>query len=70
MLPIHYALRNALRSPLHLLQMSLGAGLVVGLLCFAAAFSQGMNHSLSASGDGKNVVVPVLGAEESIERSR
>ena len=69
MLPFSYAVRNLLRSPSRLLQMVGGSAVVVLLVCFAAAFSSGMDASLAASGDERNVIVLGVGSEESVERS-
>ena len=69
MLPVSYALRNLLRSPGRLVQVVVGSGLVVLLLCLAAAFQTGMDRALEASGDARNVIVLGAGSEESAERS-
>lgn len=69
MLPVSYAIRNLLRSPGRLAQMAIGSALVVLLICFAAAFGAGMDRSLAATGDAKNVIVLGTGSEESVERS-
>ena len=43
--------------------------LVVLLVCFAAAFSNGINHGMQKSGDSNNIIVLGSGSEESVERS-
>jgi putative ABC transport system permease protein len=69
MLPLSYALRNLARNPGRFAQLVLGSGLVVLLLCLAAAFHSGMDQALIASGDPANVLVLGAGSEESVERS-
>ncbi|NRA39296.1 MAG: ABC transporter permease [Planctomycetes bacterium] len=69
MLPFDYAARNCLRSPARLVQLIIGSMLVVLLVCFAAAFGEGMTRGLAMSGDEKNVIILGSGSEESVERS-
>ena len=69
MIPFDYAARNCLRSPSRLIQLIIGSALVVLLVCFAAAFNQGMHQVMQASGDAQNVIILGSGSEESVERS-
>jgi len=69
MLPFSYAIRNLLRSPGQLLQKVGGAGLVVFLVFAAAAFNNGMERVLRATGSTENVILLGAGSEESVERS-
>lgn len=68
-LPFDYAVRNLGRSRPRLL-MSLSGALLVALLVTAAAgFIRGMNTSLAATGDPRNIIILGAGSEESVERS-
>lgn len=69
LLPLAYAVRNGTRSPGRLLQLVIGAALVVLLITAAASFARGMRSGLSASGDPANAILVGAGAENSIERS-
>jgi putative ABC transport system permease protein len=69
MLPLSYAARNLLRQPGRALQTVFGSALVVALISFSAAFTSGIDASLSASGDPANVILLGAGSEESVERS-
>jgi len=69
MLPLSYAVRNLFRVPARLVQLVLGAGLVILLLMLASALSNGMNAVLRSSGSEHNVIVLGTGSEESVERS-
>jgi putative ABC transport system permease protein len=69
MLPLSYAVRNLFRVPARLVQLVLGAALVIFLLMLALALSTGMDHVLRASGSEHNVIVLGTGSEESVERS-
>jgi putative ABC transport system permease protein len=69
MLPLSYAVRNLFRAPARLVQLVLGAGLVIFLLMLASALSAGMDKVLRASGSDRNVIVLGTGSEESVERS-
>lgn len=69
MLPLGYASRNLLRSPGRLAQLVIGSGLVVALICLAAAFDTGMAKGLAATGDPRNVIILGAGSEDSVERS-
>ena len=44
MLPLSYAVRNLFRVPARLVQLVLGAALVIFLLMLALALSTGMDH--------------------------
>ncbi|HYF37969.1 MAG TPA: ABC transporter permease [Prosthecobacter sp.] len=69
MLPLSYAVRNLFRVPARLIQLVLGAALVILLLMLAAALSEGMDQVLRSSGSNLNVIVLGAGSEESVERS-
>lgn len=69
MLPFSYAVRNLLRTPARLIQLVIGSGLVVLLVCVAGAFERGMNTALQASSEAANVLLVGAGSEESVERS-
>lgn len=69
MLPLSYAVRNLFRVPARLIQLVLGAGLVILLLMLASALSAGMDRVLRSSGSERNVIVLGAGSEESVERS-
>ena len=68
-LPFSYALRNLLRVPTRLLQMVAGTAIVVLLVLGAAAFTQGIQGVLVASGSPRNAIILGAGSEESVERS-
>ncbi|MEZ0276471.1 MAG: ABC transporter permease [Roseimicrobium sp.] len=69
MLPLSYAVRNLFRVPARLIQLVLGAALVIFLLMMASALSNGMDGVLRSSGSEHNVIVLGSGSEESVERS-
>lgn len=69
MLPFSYAVRNLFRDPIKFLQKAGGGALVVFLIFSAAAFNQGMEEILKASGSENNVILLGAGSEESVERS-
>jgi putative ABC transport system permease protein len=69
LLPWEYAVRNLGRSPLKLVLSIAGSALVVLLMLAAGAFVRGMEKSLRATGDPRNVILLGAGSEESIERS-
>lgn len=68
-LPLHYAARNAGRSPLRLLLVSGGGALVVFLVVSAMASVRALDNGVRASGTPGNVMLVGAGSEESIERS-
>ena len=69
LLPWEYAVRNLARSKLKLSLSILGSALVVLLIVAAGAFVRGMEKSLRATGEARNVILLGAGSEESIERS-
>lgn len=68
-LPFDYAVRNLGRSTTRLALSVLGSALVVLLVLAAAAFVEGMETSLRATGSPHNALLLGAGSEESIERS-
>lgn len=68
-LPFEYAVRNLGRSHTRLALSVLGSALVVTLVIAAAAFVNGMEKSLRASGNPHNALILGAGSEESVERS-
>jgi len=68
-IPFEYAVRNLGRSRTRLALSILGSALVVTLVIAAAAFVNGMEKSLRASGNPHNVLILGAGSEESVERS-
>jgi putative ABC transport system permease protein len=70
LLPFEYAVRNLGRAPMRLMASILGSALVVLLVLGAGGFVQGMERSLSFSGDDRRVILLGAGSEESLERSQ
>ncbi|HKJ89829.1 MAG TPA: FtsX-like permease family protein [Oceanipulchritudo sp.] len=70
MLPFSYAARNLLRNPGRFLQKLAGSVLILFLLLAAAAFNEGMERLLQASGSPETVIFLGAGSEESVERSQ
>ncbi len=70
LLPLHYAIRNLLRSPLRTMLIIGGSALVVLLVLAASSFVTGMQQSLRITGSPNNVILLGSGSEESIERSQ
>lgn len=70
MLPLSYAVKNLTRSFSRTMQMIAGSTLVVVLIMNAMAFNQGIDNSLSATGNPKNVILIARGSEESTMRSQ
>lgn len=64
-----YILMNLFKSPWRSLQLIFATYLVFMLLLSAASFQEGMQDSLSITGDAKNVILIGAGSEESLERS-
>ncbi|MCH2208279.1 MAG: FtsX-like permease family protein [Lentisphaerales bacterium] len=64
-----YTLMNLIKSPMRSLQLIASTFLVFILVLAASAFQEGMQSSLSISGDDKNVILLGSGSEESLERS-
>ncbi|MFH0823255.1 MAG: ABC transporter permease [Pseudomonadota bacterium] len=69
-IPFDYAVRNMMRSPVHLLATVSACTLVVFLVVGAAAFVTGMARSLDVSFDRSNVILMAAGSEDSLERSQ
>ncbi len=65
MLPLSYAVKNLTRSFSRTMQMIAGSTLVVVLIMNAMAFNRGIDNSLSATGNPKNVILIARGSEES-----
>ena len=70
MLPLSYAVKNLTRSFSRTIQMIAGSTLVVVLIMNAMAFNRGIDNSLSATGNPKNVILIARGSEESTMRSQ
>lgn len=70
MLPLHYAIRNLMRSVPRTLQMIFSAALVVILIMSAEAFNRGMDSGLSSNASSRNVLLVGAGSETSLERSQ
>ena len=64
-----YVLMNLLKSPWRSLQLIFATYLVFMLLFSASSFQEGMQKSLSITGDAKNILLIGSGSEESLERS-
>ena len=64
-----YTLMNLIKSPIRSLQLIGSTFLVFILVLAASAFQEGMEKSLSISGDDKNIILLGTGSEESLERS-
>ncbi|MCM8532953.1 MAG: FtsX-like permease family protein [Lentisphaeraceae bacterium] len=64
-----YTLMNLIKSPMRSFQLVISTFLVFMLILAAASFQEGMQKSLSISGDSKNVILLGSGSEESLERS-
>jgi len=69
LLPMSYAVRNLLRDPYRLVQLTGGTAVVVLLLFATGSFSAGMRQAMAGSGDQHNVILLGAGSEGSIERS-
>jgi putative ABC transport system permease protein len=68
-LPWDYGVRNLFRRPARSLLTLLALTLVVFLIVVVVSFIQGLDASLSVSGDPRVVLVHSLGASENIENS-
>ncbi len=66
---IIYTLMNLIKSPWRSLQLIFATYLVFLLLLLAYSFQEGIDRSLTISGDEKNIILIGAGSEESLERS-